>query len=72
MKNEFIDEEVEKFEPERWDDELDEMPDSETRKAKEATVNVEDLRKKYEEKFGKQVATSYKNNIARLQKKLAE
>lgn len=70
--NEPIDEEVEKFEPERWDDEPDEMPDSETKKTKEATVDVEELRKRYEEKFGKQVASSYKNNIAWLQKKLAE
>jgi hypothetical protein len=32
--------------------------------------DIETLRQKYFEKFGKQVATGYKNNIERIKKKL--
>lgn len=69
--NEPIDEEVEKFEPERWDDEPDEMPDAETKKEKEKR-ELEELQKQYEEKFWKKPAAGWKNNKERLLKKLAE
>ena len=66
-----IDEEVESFEPERWDEEPDEMPDSETKKNKEKR-KLEELQEKYEEKFWKKAAPGWRNNVERLLKKLAE
>lgn len=65
--DEPIDEKVEKFSEEIWDDDLDEMPDTEKRAAK-----LERARAAYEEKFWKKVANGYKNNLERIEKKLAE
>lgn len=70
--DEPIDEEVEKFETERGDDELDEMPDIETKKQKEEDTELEQLRKQYEEKFWKPVTNFKKNDAERIKNKLAE
>lgn len=70
--NEEIDEGVEEFEPERWDDEPDEMPDIETKKHKGVESDIEQLRQQYLEKFGKPVSNFKKNDIERIKNKLAE
>lgn len=70
--DEPIDEEVEKFETERGDDEPDEMPNIETKKQKEEDTELEQLRKQYEEKFGKPVTNFKKNDAERIKNKLAE
>lgn len=70
--NEPIDEEVEKFKPERWEDEPDEMPDIETKKHKEAELTLEEARAKYEEKFWKKVNNFKKNDLEWILKQLAE
>lgn len=70
--NEEIDEEVEQFEPERWDEEPDEMPNIETKKRKDAEANIELLRQQYLEKFGKPVTNFKKNDAERIKNKLAE
>ena len=70
--DEPIDEEVEKFETERGDDEPDEMPNIETKKQKEVDTELEQLRKQYEEKFGKPVTNFKKNDAERIKNKLAE
>lgn len=70
--DEPIDEEVMKFEPERWDDELDEMPDAEVKTHKEKEEKLEQARKQYEEKFWKKVNNFHKNNLKWILEKLAE
>ena len=70
--DEPIDEEVEKFEPERWDDEPDEMPDAEVKTHKEKEEELEKARKQYEEKFWKKVNNFHKNNLKWILEKLAE
>lgn len=76
--DEPIDEEVEKFEPERGDEEPDEMPDAETKKRKKETekkeenAELEEARAKYKEKFWKKVNNFHKNNLKWILEKLAE
>lgn len=70
--DEPIDEAVEEFEPERGDDEPDEMPDIETKARKEEDTDLEQLREQYKEKFGKPVTNFKKNDVERIKKKLAE
>lgn len=70
--DEPIDEAVEEFEPPRWDDEPDEMPDIETKARKEGNTDLEQLRQQYLEKFGKPVTNFKKNDAERIKNKLAE
>lgn len=70
--DEPIDEAVEEFEPPRWDDEPDEMPDIETKARKEEDTDLEQLREQYKEKFGKPVTNFKKNDAERIKNKLAE
>lgn len=70
--DEPIDEAVEQFEPERGDDEPDEMPDIETKAKKEENADIESLRQQYLEKFGKPVTNFKKNDAERIKNKLAE
>ena len=70
--DEPIDEAVEEFEPPRWDDEPDEMPDIETKARKEENTDLEQLRQQYLEKFGKPVTNFKKNDAERIKNKLAE
>ena len=70
--NEPIDEAVEQFKPERSEDEPDEMPDIETKKHKEEMSDIEELRQKYLEKFGKPVTNFKKNDAEWIKNKLAE
>ena len=70
--NEPIDEAVEQFKPERNEDEPDEMPDIETKKHKEEMSDIEELRQKYLEKFGKPVTNFKKNDAEWIKNKLAE
>lgn len=70
--DEPIDEAVEQFEPERGDNEPDEMPDIETKAKKEENADIEALRQQYLEKFGKPVTNFKKNDAERIKNKLAE
>lgn len=65
--DEPIDKKVEEFNEQIWDDDPDEMPNTEKREAK-----LERARAAYEEKFWKKVANGYKNNLEWIEKKLAE
>lgn len=70
--DEPIDEAVEQFEPERGDNEPDEMPNIETKARKEKDTDLEQLREQYKEKFGKPVTNFKRNDVERIKNKLAE